>query len=779
MANNTLLASDSFTSGSLASGWTAAFSYSVCKVVAGSPNVTEPNAVSTTAGQIWTGLVWPNCQTSEVTIQALTVESASFIVPCVRYQSGSDSGYRLNLTNDTAGLYRFDNGTPTQIGSTVSGLTIAAGDVWALHAAGACLSVYQNGKRILFNFDTTYTSGSPGFFQFSSTNITHTQVASWRGYSAVQQDGIWQKQGIVIPAIASDTLASGIGAWINSNILYEGNAQVLSGNVYKMWFNAGDNIGYAESLDGLNWTRYASAVISGQSVPMVFKVGSTYYMYTQPSPGASSDFVSFTSTDGINWASQGTTGLGKGTAGQWDSAFVYSLQPVAIIGGVWYGLYTGGNNAVSYTGSLGLATSADGITWTKYASNPLVANFWNAQAIVNVAGVWYMWGEINSPGRGNSGNAGLDPTETIRIQSLDLITWTNPVKSLHNSQMHESLNATSGQCFPNAIIDIGGKAHLYHTSDPSDDLSPHVYQIGLSIGPAPIASIITQNEDAMPQVAADPFTSGTGDLSSNWTVPSGATKAQIVSGNFVEPTVLSTSCIEVYTGSIFSNSQYSEVTINTLASGCFINLLTRASVAAQTWYQANLAGPTGSLQATAISIYKTIAGSSTRIQAATMSYTPQVGDIFQFAATVGNSGNTILSLYQNGFLILQVEDFSNAIASGSPGFVVYAITSLANSQISGWAGGNANVLPPYPSTAVGWSPVDSRQAVSGFGPGANTGIVDAQGNVIYSAQDPPFTGNSQVSDNSAIPVVDSRVNKPADSRVNTPINSRTAPPFDG
>ena len=79
--------------------------------------------------------------------------------------------------------------------------------------------------------------------------------------------------------------------------------------------------------------------------------------------------------------------------------------------------------------------------------------------------------------------------------------------------------------------------------------------------------------------------------------------------------------------------------------------------------------------------------------------------------------------------------------------------------------------------AVGWSPVDSRQVVLGFGPAANTGIVDEQGNVIYSAQDPPFSGNSQVSDNSGIPPADSRVNKPADSRVNIPVNSRVAPPF--
>jgi Chitobiase/beta-hexosaminidase C-terminal domain len=79
---------------------------------------------------------------------------------------------------------------------------------------------------------------------------------------------------------------------------------------------------------------------------------------------------------------------------------------------------------------------------------------------------------------------------------------------------------------------------------------------------------------------------------------------------------------------------------------------------------------------------------------------------------------------------------------------------------------------------VAWSPVDSRHAVFGFGPGANMGILDGQNNTIYSAQDPPFSGNSQVSDNSAIPPKDCRVaGAPTDSRVSKPVNSRRAPPF--
>lgn len=129
--------------------------------------------------------------------------------------------------------------------------------------------------------------------------------------------------------------------------------------------------------------------------------------------------------------------------------------------------------------------------------------------------------------------------------------------------------------------------------------------------------------------------------------------------------------------------------------------------------------------------------------------------------TIPTTGSTLYS----GPITVSVSETVKVLAVAT-GYVNSAIASA--SYVIGGGG------------AVGWSPVDSRQAVPGFGPSANTGIVDEQGNVIYSAQKPPFTGNSQVSDNSAIPPVDSRtVGAPVDSRVSIPENSRVAPPFGG
>jgi hypothetical protein len=704
MANNTLLASDNFASGSLAAGWSAQFGLSVCKVVSGTPNVTEPNATSTQAGQIWTGQTWPADHSSEITIHALTAEANTLALLQVRWQTGAASGYQANIGNSTAALYVLTAGSSTQLGSTVSGLTIAAGDVWCLQAAGACISLYQNWIRVAYWYDATYTSGNPGFGQTTGTNITHTQVASWRGYSAVQQDGIWQKQGIVIAANATDLVPSGstvFGAFQNTAILYESNAQILSGTVYKTWFSSGTgstaNIYYAESPDGVNWTRSASAVLAAYTNPAIIKHGSTYYMYCQLGTATTGSVYLYTSTDGISWAQQSSSILVSGGGAAWDDD-IFLLAPIGIISGTWYGLYTGSASGATLY-KMGLATSTDGagLTWTKYAGNPVLNDAIASQAVVQVNGVWYAWVLSNQAGQGTN----QDPFDVVRYQSSDLINWTLSSHSLHHTQQFESLNFNTGGVSPTAIIDIGGKAHFYTLSSPSDAIQPSIYQTALAIGPAPIASIIQFSEDGSQQVSIDPFTSGTGNLSPNWTTPIGLTKLQIVAGDLVEASVLSTVCAQYNSGSVFSSDQYSEITIGALSStfqNGFIQPIVRSQSSGGNWYQANIASPAGT-KSTTNAIYKNVAGSLTQIGPASVGVTPQVGDVFRLS--VVGSNPPVLTLYQNGYVILQVQDYSNEFLTGAPGIYIYEETNLSHSQVSLWTGGNANVIPNYISGGAG------------------------------------------------------------------------------
>ena len=671
---------------------------SVCQVVVGTPNVVESNVISTPSGVLWTGLAWPRDQISEVTINNLALDNSTIQLGVRIVATSGYQGYLLNIGNGTsaqAALFRADSSSSfTQLGSTVTGLTFASGDVWTLQIAGSVISVYQNGNRVMYFADATYTTGSPSFtVNAVTTNLNHAQVSSWRGYNCVQQDGIWQKQGIVIPITSADT-----NVYQVTRILYEGNAQILSGTVYKTWFTSDSgthNIYYAESLDGKTWVRSASPVLLGYLNSSVTKIGTTYYMYAQLNTGG--PIALLTSVDfGQTWALQSANVLTVGAAGQWDDGSIFLLVPVVTTGSTWKALYTGTRGApTNFLYSTGLATSTDnGLTWSKYAGNPVLVNAATTQAIVNVGGVYYYWPSSGptSP-RYSGGSSAYAPAETVRYQSADLLTWVGNAHSIHHSQMYESVNETTGGATTTAIIDVGGKAYIYGINSPGDAITPADYQIGLAIAPAPIASIVAHPEDAVQQVASDSFTSGLGNLSANWSTPTGGTKLQIVNGNLVEASVVSTSCSMYYSGAIFGAAQYSEITIAALtATGQYAEPCVRMQSGVQSDYEVQIQGPTGSLVA-GCQVYKRVSGVPTAI-GPLASITLIVGDVIRLQVETGSDGFPVLSVFQNGSMILQVQDYSNAFTSGSPGMLVFA-TTLADAQISSWAGGNANVIPAY------------------------------------------------------------------------------------
>jgi hypothetical protein len=381
-----------------------------------------------------------------------------------------------------------------------------------------------------------------------------------------------------------------------------------------------------------------------------------------------------------------------GGTGAWDHAFIWNFIPVSIVSGTWYALYSAGSSTTTYQFSTGLATSSDGVTWTKYGSNPVLANGY-VGAVVSVGGNYYAWFGLAQPGQ-NQTLPALDPTQTIRYQSLDLKTWKNPTHSIHTSQLFEGMNATTGQSYPNSLVDIGRKAYMFTTSSSSDSAVPSVYNLGLAIAPAPIELIVLYPEDAAQQIATDSFSGGAGNLSAKWTTPTGGTKLQISASSTSEPSAINTHCGQFYSGATFSPNQYSEITIGSLSSGGYMYPTVRGQTGAVSWYESPIPGPAGTLTTTGI--YKMVSGTETQI-GPTISFTPQVGDTMRLMATTGSDGYPVLTLFQNGFQLLQVDDYGNTFTSGYPGISQYGST-VSYSQVSSFAAGNAGVIPTYSST---------------------------------------------------------------------------------
>jgi hypothetical protein len=185
----------------------------------------------------------------------------------------------------------------------------------------------------------------------------------------------------------------------NPTVIYDINPVILTGNthVFKMWYgeHVTGAINYAESVDGLtSWTNYGSNPLGVTgSDPVVWKVGTTYYLFTANGTSNSS-ILEYTSTDGINWTSQGTA-VSIGGGGTWDAITVAQLNLLGVIGGTWYAYYSGSSAGGVYSG--GLVTSPNGLPpWTKSASNPLITGLNNSNVaqftFMQVGSMYYCWG---------------------------------------------------------------------------------------------------------------------------------------------------------------------------------------------------------------------------------------------------------------------------------------------------------------------------------------------------------------------------------------------------
>lgn len=174
------------------------------------------------------------------------------------------------------------------------------------------------------------------------------------GYATSPDGYAWTKHPSPVLSVGNSS------EWDNGFL--EGPSVIKDGNTYKMWYCGYDaipdgngtdghaNIGYATSIDGINWVKDANNPIF-------------------------------------------TTGLNS-----WDS--VYVQDPHVLKQNGMYYMWYGGNDVESYGQKVGYAWSADGINWTKHNANPVLSNGgpfdWDANtasfpSVLNDNGIYKMW----------------------------------------------------------------------------------------------------------------------------------------------------------------------------------------------------------------------------------------------------------------------------------------------------------------------------------------------------------------------------------------------------
>ena len=119
--------------------------------------------------------------------------------------------------------------------------------------------------------------------------------------------------------------------------------------------------------------------------------------------------------------------LTPGPAGAWDSMHVVG-GPVLRVNGTYMMWYVGSADNLYW--STGLATSPDGVHWTKYAGNPVLPSA-GGSSVLYENGTYRMWYSIDSP------NAYAVPAPIHYATSTDGIHWTDVVND-------SVLNVTAG-----------------------------------------------------------------------------------------------------------------------------------------------------------------------------------------------------------------------------------------------------------------------------------------------------------------------------------------------
>ena len=149
-------------------------------------------------------------------------------------------------------------------------------------------------------------------------------------------------------------------------------------------------IGYAISGNGTNWDKYDfNPVLSASTIgnwdpqgvfsPSVLFYNGLYHMWFTGQKGTAKAIGYATSVDGINWNWYNGNPVLDGDTGEWDHDVAHC--EVLYIGGNFVMLYTGFNGD---TARIGYARSENGILWEKYSGNPVLKtglNSWEQLAV--------------------------------------------------------------------------------------------------------------------------------------------------------------------------------------------------------------------------------------------------------------------------------------------------------------------------------------------------------------------------------------------------------------
>ena len=162
-----------------------------------------------------------------------------------------------------------------------------------------------------------------------------------------------------------------------------GGPLIYDGSGFHMWYTGFDGeherVGYATSPDGSVWTKYEGNPVVDVGPPgsfdelhawpwsVVVTDGTHRMWYTGQDSSGDYRIGYAESSDGLSWTKRPDPVLEPGP--EWDSENIWT--PTVVSDGSLFHMWYAGNDGQSHT-AIGYAWSADGIEWTKHRDNPVV-----------------------------------------------------------------------------------------------------------------------------------------------------------------------------------------------------------------------------------------------------------------------------------------------------------------------------------------------------------------------------------------------------------------------
>lgn len=370
-------------------------------------------------------------------------------------------------------------------------------EAWAIHSTSLAPSLFSGPLNLAGSTSGTVTiqpkaaagtwtltlpdtAGANG----STLQTDGTGVTSW----AVPMGGTWHPQGTVLMASA----ASDEGNVFEPTVIFESSPQILTGcsSVRKKWFTSGwfaSDIHYAESCDGIHWTRAASPVVTSHYRSYVYKSGSTYYLFAATFGQAQIDLYTASVSSGPFTLAQAAVITASGAA---DELKVANCS-VFLESGTWYMLYDQ-LNAVGFTEALATA-SAPGGPWTKQGTVMSFAGgtVGGPSKVVKVNSTYYVW-MIRTPT-----GTGTLPSDIYRYSATVMAgPWTALADSaLSRTADDEGTGTAVGQLAdPTGPIEIDGKSYMYTASSADGSAVSGWQHIKLFTADMPISQLVTTSE---------------------------------------------------------------------------------------------------------------------------------------------------------------------------------------------------------------------------------------------------------------------------------------------